>query len=144
MHGSEFSRPIEILLVEDNPADVTLTRKAMERARVRNTLHVVESPTTFVSMAADGLILLGDLLFPYDRTWIAWGLYAPIGEVVLAHELGHHLLATADRRRGRRAHRWNCATDYAINRIVAAIEHPARPGERLYRSPDGTHEGLVR
>jgi len=63
---------------------------------------------------------------------------------VLAHELGHHLLATADRRRGRRAHRWNCATDYAINRIVAAIEHPARPGERLYRSPDGTHEGLVR
>ncbi len=43
MHGSEFSRPIEILLVEDNPADVTLTRKAMERARVRNTLHVVES-----------------------------------------------------------------------------------------------------
>ncbi len=61
---------------------------------------------------------------------------------VLAHELGHHLLASADRQRGRRAHRWNCATDYAINRIVAEIGHPARPGERLYRSPDGSYPGL--
>ncbi len=65
---------------------------------------------------------------------------------VLAHELGHHLLASADRRRGRQPHRWNCATDYAINRIVAAIQHPARPGELLYRSPDGTYpdQGTVR
>jgi len=61
---------------------------------------------------------------------------------VLAHELGHHLLASAERRRGRQVHRWNCATDYAINRIVAGIEHPARPGRTLYRSPDGCYEGL--
>ena len=61
---------------------------------------------------------------------------------VLAHELGHHLLASRDRQRGRRAHRWNCATDFAINRIVAAIDHPARPGERLYRSPGGSYPGL--
>ena len=61
---------------------------------------------------------------------------------VLAHELGHHLLASADRRRGRHPHRWNCATDYAINRIVASMEHPARRGESLYTSPDGRYPDL--
>ncbi len=61
---------------------------------------------------------------------------------VLVHELGHHLLASADRRRGRHPHRWNCATDFAINRIVAAIEHPARPGRPHYASPDGTYPEL--
>lgn len=34
------SRPVEILLVEDNPADVRLTREALAGARIRNTLHV--------------------------------------------------------------------------------------------------------
>lgn len=33
--------PIDILLVEDSPADVDLTREALEDAKVRNTLHVV-------------------------------------------------------------------------------------------------------
>lgn len=33
---------IEILLVEDNPADVRLTREALKEAKVRNQLHVVE------------------------------------------------------------------------------------------------------
>lgn len=33
-------RPIEILLVEDNPGDVDLTIEAMSEARVYNTLHV--------------------------------------------------------------------------------------------------------
>jgi CheY-like chemotaxis protein len=32
--------PIEILLVEDNPADVRLTIEALKEARVRNRLHV--------------------------------------------------------------------------------------------------------
>ena len=32
---------IEILLVEDNPADVRLTREALKEAKVRNQLHVV-------------------------------------------------------------------------------------------------------
>ncbi|HEU4740558.1 MAG TPA: response regulator [Meiothermus sp.] len=32
---------VEILLVEDNPGDVELTREAFEEARVRNRLHVV-------------------------------------------------------------------------------------------------------
>lgn len=34
-------RPVELLLVEDNPGDVELTREALEEARVRNRLHVV-------------------------------------------------------------------------------------------------------
>ncbi len=35
-------RPIDILLVEDNPADVRLTREALQDAKVLNALHVVE------------------------------------------------------------------------------------------------------
>jgi CheY-like chemotaxis protein len=34
------SRPIEILLVEDNPGDVRLTREALQEAKVRNHLAV--------------------------------------------------------------------------------------------------------
>ena len=33
--------PIEILLVEDNPGDVDLTREALENGKLRNNLHVV-------------------------------------------------------------------------------------------------------
>jgi chemotaxis family two-component system response regulator Rcp1 len=32
--------PIEILLVEDNPGDVRLTREALKDAKVRNNIHV--------------------------------------------------------------------------------------------------------
>lgn len=35
-------RPIEILMVEDNPGDVRLTEEALKDAKVANTLHVVE------------------------------------------------------------------------------------------------------
>ncbi|NJN45669.1 MAG: response regulator [Candidatus Competibacteraceae bacterium] len=34
-------RPIEILLIEDNPGDVLLTREGLEEAKVRNNLYVV-------------------------------------------------------------------------------------------------------
>lgn len=34
--------PVEILLVEDNPGDVRLTREALRDAKVRNHLHVVD------------------------------------------------------------------------------------------------------
>jgi CheY-like chemotaxis protein len=34
-------RPIHILLIEDNPADVRLTREALTEAKVLNTLHVM-------------------------------------------------------------------------------------------------------
>jgi two-component system response regulator len=33
-------KSIEILLVEDNPGDVDLTREALETSKMRNTLHV--------------------------------------------------------------------------------------------------------
>src|SRR5271157_1246187 len=35
-------RPIDILLVEDSPADVRLTREALKEAKVLNMLHVAE------------------------------------------------------------------------------------------------------
>ena len=34
--------PIDILLVEDSPSDVRLTREALKEAKVFNTLHVVQ------------------------------------------------------------------------------------------------------
>ena len=34
-------RPIEILLVDDNPGDVALTRRALERCKISNVLNVV-------------------------------------------------------------------------------------------------------
>jgi len=37
----ETCRPIEILLVEDNPGDVRLTQEALREGKVRNHLHVV-------------------------------------------------------------------------------------------------------
>lgn len=42
MFGPNTVRPIEILLVEDNPGDVRLTREALKDAKVANTLHVAE------------------------------------------------------------------------------------------------------
>ena len=36
-------KPIDILLVEDNPGDVRLTQEAMHDAKVRNKLHVVNN-----------------------------------------------------------------------------------------------------
>jgi two-component system, chemotaxis family, response regulator Rcp1 len=37
----EQSRRVEILLVEDSPADVTLTREALQESKLINNLHVV-------------------------------------------------------------------------------------------------------
>jgi CheY-like chemotaxis protein len=42
MTGLEALRPIEILMVEDNPGDVRLTREALKGGKVLNQLHVVE------------------------------------------------------------------------------------------------------
>ena len=61
---------------------------------------------------------------------------------VLLHELGHVVLRSAERRSRRRLHRWNVATDYAINRIVAGIRRPDRPDEPAWRLPSGTVPGL--
>lgn len=59
---------------------------------------------------------------------------------VLAHEVGHQLFLTGPRRAGRDRLRWNMATDYAINRIVADIRRPA--GGHLYCPPAGRVPGL--
>lgn len=42
MVRSSPDRPIEILLIEDNPADVRMTQEALKAARVLHHLHVVE------------------------------------------------------------------------------------------------------
>ena len=36
------SQPIEILMVEDNPGDIELTREALASGKFRNNLHVVD------------------------------------------------------------------------------------------------------
>ena len=41
MTPSKQGKPIEILLVEDNPGDADLAREALESSKVSNTLHVV-------------------------------------------------------------------------------------------------------
>ncbi|MBI2186133.1 MAG: response regulator [Acidobacteria bacterium] len=67
------ARPIEILLVEDNPGDVRLTQEALRDAKVRNTLNVVwdgvealaylRKNGSYASAARPDLILL-DLNLP--------------------------------------------------------------------------------
>ena len=47
--------PIEILLVEDNPGDVRLTKEALREAKVRNRLHVAGDGIDALEMLrADG------------------------------------------------------------------------------------------
>ena len=41
MSAPEATRRVEILLVEDNPGDVRLTREALREGKVRNNLNVV-------------------------------------------------------------------------------------------------------
>ena len=41
MTGQKSLRPIEILMVEDNPGDVRLTREALTGGKVWNEIHVV-------------------------------------------------------------------------------------------------------
>ncbi len=40
-HGLEKARPIQILLVEDDPGDVLITKEALEHSKVANDLHCV-------------------------------------------------------------------------------------------------------
>lgn len=40
MKAGSLVRPVEILLVEDNPGDVDLTREALENTKMHNNLHV--------------------------------------------------------------------------------------------------------
>lgn len=58
---------------------------------------------------------------------------------VLAHEVCHQVLATVGRRGGREEFKWNLATDYAINAMVAEITVPGESAwaKRLYQLPEG-------
>ncbi|MET0396488.1 MAG: response regulator [Longimicrobiaceae bacterium] len=40
MSSQSVTRPVEVLLVEDNPGDVRLTREALKEGTVRSNLHV--------------------------------------------------------------------------------------------------------
>lgn len=42
MNANHHVRPIDILLVEDSPGDVRLTKEALREAKLQNTLHVVQ------------------------------------------------------------------------------------------------------
>ena len=42
MHDAVAGRPIQILLVEDNPGDVRLAVEALRYTTVRNQLHIVQ------------------------------------------------------------------------------------------------------
>lgn len=42
METTASIRPIDILLVEDNPGDIDLTREALGRGKLHNTLHVAQ------------------------------------------------------------------------------------------------------
>lgn len=41
MKGKIIGKPVEILLVEDNPGDVRLTKEALKDSKIINNLHVV-------------------------------------------------------------------------------------------------------
>ena len=61
---------------------------------------------------------------------------------VLLHEIGHSVFASMERRHGRNQHLWNCATDYAINRIIMEIPKPGgHYGRSLYELPEVDIEG---
>ncbi len=42
MNTKPFPKPIEILLVEDNPADALIAREALSEAKLINTIHLAE------------------------------------------------------------------------------------------------------
>lgn len=62
MTTPSLHRPIEILLVEDSPLDVRLTREALKEARVTNELHVAENGEDALAYLRDPNTALPDLV----------------------------------------------------------------------------------
>ncbi len=71
--NQQTARSVDILLVEDNPGDIRLTRKAFEKARLKNELYVVNrvdeakqflSKTGDFSDAVDIDLILLDIQLP--------------------------------------------------------------------------------
>jgi chemotaxis family two-component system response regulator Rcp1 len=44
-----MNEPIEILLIEDNPADIRLTKEAFQEARIQNNIHVVQDGVSAIA-----------------------------------------------------------------------------------------------
>ena len=59
----ERNGPIEILLVEDNPGDVRLTKEALKEGKVYSNLHTVKD-----GVEAIWFILYYNLRAPYTRS----------------------------------------------------------------------------
>ena len=51
---AQVSRPIEILLVEDNPGDIRLTEEALKDAKVRNNMSVARDGLEGFDLPASG------------------------------------------------------------------------------------------
>jgi len=49
MSFNSKSRPIEILLVEDNPGDIRLTQEVLKEGKVQNNLRIVENGVEAIS-----------------------------------------------------------------------------------------------
>jgi chemotaxis family two-component system response regulator Rcp1 len=69
MIGEPAPREIEILLVEDSPADIRFTVEVFKQAKLRNTIHVAEDGETALAMLRDPLrhppdLILLDLNLP--------------------------------------------------------------------------------
>lgn len=73
MTNQSFNRPIEILLVEDSPADIRLTQEALKDGKIINNLHIakdgleaisfLENEAEYVNMPKPDIVLL-DLNLP--------------------------------------------------------------------------------
>ncbi len=73
-----------------------------------------------------------------SRIWInpSWTYHLSLKQLgyILIHEVGHVVFLTAARRLTRDHHRWNDATDYAINAIIEELTD--KDGKKLYERPD--------
>ena len=55
MNMEEVGRPIEILLVEDNPGDVRLTQEVFKDSKIRNRLHVARDGEEAMTFLRNGI-----------------------------------------------------------------------------------------
>lgn len=73
-----------------------------------------------------------------SRIWINpfWTYHLSLKQLgyILIHEVGHIVFLTAARRLTRDHHRWNDATDYAINAVIEELTD--KDGKKLYERPD--------
>lgn len=85
-----MANPIEILMVEDNPADVELTREALSSGKLSNHLHVAEDG----EIALDFLYQRGEYADAPRPDLIFLDLNLPkvCGKEVLADIKSHHSL----------------------------------------------------